>query len=112
MTRGPEPFPLIEIKIADRAIKATGKHPFITRQGIRPAYELKVGDEILLDDDRFVAISELNPIPKAAGEAGPVVWNIEIEAPDEDLDSHNLVANGITTGDLMIQTKLQSGLIK
>lgn len=112
MTVGPEKIPMIKIQIAGKEIKATGKHPFVTRNGIVPAFELEEGQEILIEDGIFAKISAIESIPVAVGETAPNVWNIELEAPNDDHAAHHMVANGITTGDLMIQMKLESGLIK
>jgi hypothetical protein len=42
----------------------------------------------------------------SAGDKAPVVWNLELEA-GEDLRDHYVLANGVVTGDLYIQTRLQ-----
>lgn len=111
ITAGPEKFPMIKIIVDGKEIRATGKHPFNTRDGIVPAFKLKAGEEIQIDAENFRAISSVESLPVLSDAKAPVVWNIEIEAPDDDHEAHYLQANGISTGDLMIQTKLESGLI-
>ncbi|RZA26378.1 MAG: hypothetical protein EOP10_03830 [Proteobacteria bacterium] len=106
VTQGPEKVPMIELKLGQKTIKATGNHPFISKKGNVAAFRLHAGDEILLGDDEWVKIDDVTAI--AAGETPPVVWNLEVEAPDYDLDAHRIVANGIATGDLVIQRLLET----
>ncbi len=106
VTQGPEKVPMIEIMLGRQKIKATGNHPFISKKGAVAAYRLEVGDSLLMGDDKWLKIDSIQAL--SAGETPPIVWNLEIEAPDHDLDAHQVVANGIATGDLVIQKKLQS----
>lgn len=106
MTRGPEKIPMIKILVDGKVLKVTGNHPFPTRSGMSTAFRLEEGQEILLNGDQWVKIENIEPI-KAEAKA-PIVWNIEIEAPDDDWDAHHYVANGVVTGDLMIQVALGS----
>ncbi|RZA26564.1 MAG: hypothetical protein EOP10_03195 [Proteobacteria bacterium] len=106
VTQGPEKVPMIELKLGGKTIKATGNHPFISKKGNVAAFRLHAGDQILLGDDEWVKIDDVTAI--AAGETPPVVWNLEVEAPDYDLDAHRIVANGIATGDLVIQRLLET----
>lgn len=106
ITRGPEPVPMISILVDGKELIVTGKHPFPTHSGIKVAHILEEGEEIELADGRWTPIDSIKAVPP--GKEAPVVWNIEIDAPNEDLNAHHVVANGVITGDLFIQTKMES----
>lgn len=106
MTFGPEKKPLIRLYWADSFINATSNHPFISETGVVTAASLKAGDRIAVSDGSWQTLDEVTTIAPE-GEL-PIVWNLEIEAPDEDKDAHFIIANGINTGDLVIQRDLES----
>lgn len=106
ITRGPEAVPMISITASGKELTVTGKHPFPTRSGIKVAHNLEEGEEIQLGDGTWTAISSIESVPP--GNRLPVVWNIEVDASNQDLSAHHLLANGVVTGDLYIQTRLES----
>lgn len=107
LTRGPEKVPMLAIRAGGQLVEVTGHHPFPARDGFKPAHALEVGERIKLGDDRWVAIEEIQAIPQ--GESGdPIVWNLELDVSDDDLEAHQVVANGLITGDLLIQSLLQT----
>lgn len=103
-TAGPENKPLIQLTVTGQSIQATTDHPFLTTMGLKPASAISVGDKIRRGEgwEPVTAVTQI-PVPDKA----PTVWNLELEGPDDDLDSHYVVANGIVTGDLLIQNKLK-----
>lgn len=103
ITKGPEKLPMIKIVAAGKDITVTGKHPFPSRDGFRTAHNLDKGDEIRIND-KWVKVESIMVIP--AGVDLPNVYNIELEADNTQHSEHNLLANGIVTGDLFIQTIL------
>ncbi len=58
-----------------------------------------------MNDGKFAAVTEIRQIPVPS--TPPVVWNLELEGADDDLNNHYVVANGIVTGDLLIQMRLK-----
>ncbi|MBC7532123.1 MAG: hypothetical protein H7318_11125 [Oligoflexus sp.] len=106
MTRGPEKVPMLKITVGDQMLSVTGNHPFPTKSGMKTAFSLSKGEEIMMEGKGWQAIASIDTV-EASGKA-PDVWNIEVEAPNENNDAHHYVANGVVTGDLMIQKKLQS----
>jgi hypothetical protein len=105
MTVGPEKIPLLKVAVGDKILSVTGNHPFPTRSGMKTAFSLSDGEEIMVEGQGWVKISSITPVE--AGAVAPNVWNIELEAPDSDEAAHHYVANGVVTGDLMIQVNLQ-----
>ncbi|RYZ57600.1 MAG: hypothetical protein EOP07_09490 [Proteobacteria bacterium] len=105
-TQGPELKPLIRISVGDRSIDATSEHPFVTDHGLRTASQLLPGDRMRLHGDRWENVKAVESIP--VPEVAPIVWNLELEGPNDDLNSHYVVANGIVTGDLLIQNRLKA----
>jgi len=104
MTQGPEKVPMFDVQIEGKTVRVTGTHPFPTSHGPKPAFELQEGDRVRTGDGTMGVIQKLAMVP--AGEKAPVVWNLELEAGD-DLRDHYVLANGVVTGDLYIQTRLQ-----
>lgn len=106
MTRGPEKIPMLAIQAGAQWIQVTTKHPFPIEGGLKTADALQIGERIKLGDGSWAAISSINAVIPEEGKE-PVVWNLELEAPDDDLDAHQVVANGVITGDLFVQILLQ-----
>lgn len=105
MTVGPEKIPLLKVAVGSQVLSVTGNHPFPTRSGMKTAYSLSAGEEVMVEGQGWVKIGSITAVE--AGAKAPNVWNIEVEAPDHDEDAHHYVANGVVTGDLMIQINLQ-----
>ncbi|SMF83975.1 Hint domain-containing protein [Pseudobacteriovorax antillogorgiicola] len=106
MTSGEEPIPLLKINVQGKELSVTGNHPFPTPQGILPAYELTEGSQIRVGE----TWTKVDTIEIQKSTSKPIVWNIMIQA-GSDLRDHMLMANGIVTGDLLIQSKLEQGLL-
>lgn len=105
LTRGPEAVPMLDISVDGKSLKVTGNHPFPTRDGMKTAFKLIDGEEIQIDGGKWVKIGKIAAVP--AGREAPVVWNIEIDAPNDNWDAHHYVANGVVTGDLLIQMEME-----
>ncbi len=101
---GPEKWPLIEVKSEGHAVVVTGEHPFLTKNGLKPAFKLSESD-ILVDGDKEIAIDSVTAQMREAGEVDPEVWNFELVGSSEN-DDHYVLANGVMTGDLYLQNKL------
>lgn len=106
VSRGPEPIPMLKISVGDKVLSVTGNHPFPTRTGMKTAFTLNDGEEIMLEGDTWQKIAKIDAVPPT--DKPPVVWNIEIDAPNDNWDAHHYVANGVVTGDLLIQMQLES----
>ena len=102
----PEDDPLIHITTARGVIKVTKFHPFPTDQGIKAAFRLKKGETIFLRQERGTQASKVLAVESVRPEVKPDVWNLELAGDGTDED-HFLVADGVVTGDLSIQSRIQ-----
>lgn len=108
ITRGPElDKPMLLLRFSDRELRVTGQHPFPTNAGERRAYELKVGDVLIGESGRHEVIEAIETVWPNDATNAPVVWNLELDAPDDDWEAHHMVVNGIVTGDLLLQVKAE-----
>lgn len=105
MTRGPEKLPLFRIQSEGKEVLVTGTHPFATRKGVIPAFQLVAGEEIQSVAGEWETVDSIQM--QAPSDNPPVVWNLELEGPLDDPDSHFVEANGLVTGDLLLQNQLQ-----
>ncbi|RYZ87254.1 MAG: hypothetical protein EOP04_12115 [Proteobacteria bacterium] len=107
ITRGPEKVPMIKITADGKSVSVTGKHPFPTKEGNKTAFSLSVGDSIRSASGDWVEVEQIDIEVKKDSAKDPVVWNVELDAPNEDEDAHHVLANGVVTGDYFIQVKLE-----
>jgi len=77
-------------------ISATEKHPFMTREGMRPIISLSIGDELLMEDGNYSAIEQCYPEPY-----GRTVYNLDVEGGGP------FICNGFVVGDNTIQNSCQ-----
>ncbi len=105
MTQGPEAVPMFDVTIEGKTVRVTGHHPFPTAQGPKPAFDLKDGDKVFGATGKTISVESIALVP--APEKAPIVWNLELEGSSE-MNQHYVLANGVITGDLYIQTKLQN----
>lgn len=101
---GPEQWPLLEVKSAGKSVIVTGEHPFLTKDGLKPAFQLTAAD-VLVEGSEEIQIEAVTTQERAAGEAAPNVWNFELLGSSDNED-HYVLANGVMTGDLYLQQKL------
>jgi hypothetical protein len=101
---GPEQWPLLEVKSAGKSVIVTGEHPFLTKDGLKPAFQLSAND-VLVEGSDEIPVESVTPQKRAAGDAVPEVWNFELLGSSENED-HYVLANGVMTGDLYLQQKL------
>lgn len=100
---GPENHPLIHVQVGGRVVKVTGSHPFMTRKGWAQARVLHKGIEILMPAGAFVPIEGIE-----IGQSGRTVGNLALEGAGENPDQHYVLADGVVTGDLVIQNLLDA----
>lgn len=108
---GPEALPLVEVGLGKDKVRVTSKHPFfVEREGktvVVGGAELKKTDKLLGPDELYHPISSLETLHLGARQK---VYNFELETLSEDPKDHMLSANGIVTGDLWLQEKLERRL--
>lgn len=101
LTIGPELKPLINVKVGERMVRVTDTHPFMTRRGWVQAKSLKTSDEILSGKDIYLPVRSV-----MLGETGRTVANLALEGPADQYELHYVLADGVVTGDLVIQNML------
>jgi hypothetical protein len=126
ITRGPENIPIVEISIAGRTVRVTESHPMLLANpakedrisvqtvsldarpkddGIEPgtvqAKTLKVGDLLRMEDG---SSGRIEKIERALLPGKRLVYNFSLEG--DSLASHYFVAEGVVTGDLILQNRL------
>lgn len=102
LTMGPELKPLIHVGVAGRIVKVTDTHPFMTRRGWIQAKALRATDEILSGQKHYLPVTSVS-----IGATGRTVANLALEGPADQTDLHYVLADGVVTGDLVIQNMLE-----
>lgn len=98
-----EANPLIEIGYEGVKVRVTQTHPMMTNKGLRKAADLALGDELRGADGVFHKITVLKQLPVAAGQQ---VVNIELLPEEPGSDGHLIAADGLVTGDFVLQMEL------
>jgi|GEM_PF-1991752 len=98
---------MYEVGYGNAKVTVTENHPFMTNKGLRAAKNLKNGDLVVDADGKFVA---LNVVNKLAVNPAQVVRNITL-AGDNTEKAHMVLADGIVTGDLYLQKKLEKKIV-
>jgi hypothetical protein len=106
VTRGPEKSKgLYEVGFGKSDyVAVTSKHPFMTRQGMRQADELKIGDEIAVKGG-YRALTHVSRRPASDNQN---VYNFAIATGKDGETAHMVEADGIVTGDLFLQERLET----
>jgi len=102
LTIGPELKPLINVSVGGRVVKVTDTHPFMTRRGWIQAKNLKTSDQVLSGSKVYLPVTAVE-----LGASGRTVANLALEGPASQAELHYVLANGVVTGDLVIQNMLE-----
>lgn len=100
---GPEFKPLIQVSVDGRRVDVTQTHPFKTQRGWVQAKALNVGDLLLTSGRGYLPVSSVK-----IGEPGRMVANLALEGDGTQTDAHYVLADGVVTGDLVIQNLLEA----
>jgi hypothetical protein len=103
LTMGPENKPLLHITIGNSTVRVTDTHPFMTKRGWVAARHLKAGELVLSSENHFVKVEKVT-----LGQSGRMVANLALEGPANEFEKHYVLADGVVTGDLVIQNMLES----
>jgi len=116
---GAEENELLEIKLGDSSLTVSDKHPFPTLGGyqqaslgsapgaeieMKQARDLRPGDVLRLADGSARPITSIRRRPM---EEGQYVINILLDTPSMEAADHMVAANGVATGDLVMQSRLE-----
>jgi hypothetical protein len=97
---------LYRIGIGGAPVLFTAGHPLLTRKGVRVASEITPDDELLGADGVFHRVSVLET---RAGDAGRLVYNLLLEAPEGVAAGHWMVTGDIAAGDFLLQEAERGG---
>ena len=126
--RGPEQSPLLEIGYGEIRVKVTQSHPMVVSSKslvtkgqfqrvsirrpnnsaisagfrIKKASAITRDDQILGADGQFHQVTFLRTVPV---EPNQVVYNFELVSDSEHPAHHMIIADGIVTGDVLIQLR-------
>jgi hypothetical protein len=98
-----EDQPLIEVAYGGRLLRVTSKHPMVTQRGVIPANALLPSDSVQTSDGNFHTIEQLKTLPL---EPKQRVINLELDTRSETFSDRYIVAEGMVTGDLLVQKLL------
>ncbi len=103
---GPEELPMVEVQVAGKVVKVSSTHAFITKKGQKMAMDVNLNDEIALEDGKTMypvqRVSLVLPVDKKQQ-----VYNIKLKSSSKDPKEHAVLANGVVSGDLFLQSELE-----
>ena len=102
VVKSPEPYHLIKISTAKNILTVSRLHPMITKNGIKKAANVKVGELLLMSDGKYASVVRVGPSPVFSNQH---VFNVELIASKSG--ERRLIAEGIVTGDIVIQNSLK-----
>jgi len=102
LTIGPEFKPLIDVTVGLRVVKVTDSHPFMTQRGWVQAKNLTTQDLVRSGKGEYIPVSSVK-----MGASGRTVANLALEGAADLADLHYVLADGVVTGDLVIQNMLE-----
>ena len=98
-----EDKPLVEVVYGGRALRVTSQHPMVTQRGVIPALSLLSSDSVQTSDGNLHAVEQVNILPL---EPKQRVINLELDTDSQTFSDRYIVAEGMVTGDLRVQTLL------
>ena len=108
---GPEKNALFEFAFGSVKIHVTEKHPMVV-QGVdgkpfvKAAHTVVASDLLLGNDGQFHKIDVLKKLPVQEGQ---MVYNFEVVSQSQDQNDRMVSADGVVTGDVVVQTRLSGG---
>ncbi len=98
---GPEKHPVVKLQlVSGESLTVTQTHPMLTEMGVVQAKDLSIGSRLLTAKGHWVTLSSI-----ATETYKGQVYNFELAGSHET--DHLIYGNGIVTGDLYLQQKLQ-----
>ena len=101
LTIGPELKPLVHIAVNGKVVKVTDTHPFMTRRGWVQARALTTADEVRSGRNQYLKVTSVT-----LGAIVRTVANLALEGAADQHDLHYVLADGVVTGDLVIQNMI------
>ena len=103
---GPEKIPMVELGFGGNLLRVTQDHPVLTKDGMRRANKIEVGDVVIdaSGNEHAVEYARLAPLIN-----GQMVLNFELDTESNDPIERLIVADNVTSGDLAVQNSALPG---
>ena len=98
-----EEEPIISISTDSNTVNVTQTHPMVTDRGIVKASDVLSGDRILVENGSYRTVRNATELPISYSQR---VLNIILDTDSKDADDHMVLADGIVTGDLIVQRQI------
>ena len=105
VVKGPEELGLVELSYEGFALRVSRKHPVLTGNGMKPAGELQPGEIVFDGEGRERRLERVTLLPI---EEGQRVINFILDGA-LDAQDRMILAEGIVSGDLIVQLDLAAG---
>lgn len=103
--KGPEKHPIYKFMVNGNQIEVTNTHPMITQRGVIKAEDVKHSDLFLTNSGELMRVESIETYITQKD-----VYNLHLVSEDGKDVEGGIVAEGIITGDLDMQQKLQKGI--
>jgi hypothetical protein len=103
VVEGPEKFPIIQFGYDNLKVRVTTEHVVLTESGLKRAKDLTLQDKVSNKSGEF---SQIETLVNEPVERNQSVINFIINDTENKVENHWLLSDGIITGDLYLQEKL------
>ncbi len=107
ISNGPEKPALLRFETAvGHKIRVTRNHPIPTKNGLKAAKDVLVGEHLRLMGGDFVEIKSVS----YDSPEGSFVWNVRLDGSGKEEEMHYVLVDGVVAGDLTLQEKIETAL--
>lgn len=100
---GPEVLPIIAVEFSSNLVRMTQGHPVKTKSGVKAAKSLTLEDKVLGSDGEYHSITSLKALPLRENQR---VINFVMASGSAESDARMILADGLVTGDYVLQTEI------
>jgi hypothetical protein len=103
---GPEEIPMVEMGYEGNLLRVTQDHPVLTKDGLKRARDVHVGDVIIdaSGNEQILSYARLGELLD-----GQIAINFELDIASQDPLERVIVADNIASGDLAVQNSKLPG---
>jgi hypothetical protein len=103
---GPEEMPMVEMGYEGNLLRVTQDHPVLTKDGLKRARDIHVGDVIIdaSGNEQILSYARLGELLD-----GQIAINFELDIASQDPLERVIVADNIASGDLAVQNSKLPG---
>jgi intein/homing endonuclease len=107
ISNGPEKPALLRFETAvGHKIRVTRNHPIPTKNGLKAAKDVLVGEHVRLMGGDFVEIKSVS----YDSPEGSFVWNVRLDGSGKEEEMHYVLVDGVVAGDLTLQEQIETAL--